>query len=114
MFYTIYERSESVKIKLLIFLTSTKEHGRSEIVMKRFESSFRPIKGDIMEDPGFDPRFHNGYEVVKVTVQYEKNECYVSLHPLAIEMEEISLDDYIAKLVANGWQIVSKDEVLIS
>ena len=102
-----------MKIKLFIFLTSTKnqENVVNESLMKTFESIFRPVVGDIIEDPGFDPRFHNGYEVVKVTVDYAKQECYVSLSPLAIELEEISLSDYINKLLANGWEIVSKEDL---
>ena len=102
-----------MKIKLFIFLTSTKnqENVVNESMMKTFESNFRPVVGDIIEDPGFDPRFHNGYEVVKVTVDYVKQECYVSLSPLAIELEEISLSDYINKLIANGWERVSKEDV---
>jgi hypothetical protein len=105
-----------MKIKMIIFLTSTKEqieNNRTEIVMKTVESSIRPVKGDIIDDPGFDSRFHNGYEVVKVTINYVTNECYVSLHPLAIELEEISIEDYINKLVANEWRIVSKEELLV-
>ena len=102
-----------MKIKLFIFLTSTKnqENVVNESLMKTFESTFRPVVGDIIEDPGFDPRFHNGYEVVKVTVHYAKQECYASLSPLAIELEEISLSDYINKLLANGWEIVSKEDL---
>jgi hypothetical protein len=101
-----------MKIKMIIFLTSSKEqkeNNRTEIVMKTFESTIRPVKGDIIDDPGFDSRFHNGYEVVKVTINYETNECYVSLHPLAMELEEISI--YIDKLKANEWSIVSKEEL---
>jgi hypothetical protein len=104
-----------MKIKLVIFLTSTKEQGgnlQSEMVMKTIESSFRPVKGDIIDDPGFDARFHNGYEVVKVTINFETNDCYVSLHPLALELEEISIHDYVNKLVANGWRVVTKEEML--
>ena len=102
-----------MKIKLFIFLTSAKnkENVVNESLIKIFESTFRPVVGDIIEDPGFDPRFHNGYEVVKVTVNYAKQECYVSLSPLAIELEEISLSDYINKLLANGWERVSKEDV---
>ena len=102
-----------MKIKLFIFLTSAKnkENVVNESLIKIFESTFRPVVGDIIEDPGFDPRFHNGYEVVKVTVNYAKQECYVSLSPLAIELEEISLSDYINKLLANGWEHVSKEDV---
>lgn len=102
-----------MKIKLFIFLTSSKEHkekNRSEVVMKTFESSFRPFLGDIIEDPGFDAKYHNGYEVVKVTVNYEKDECYVSMKPVAIDLEELSIEDYIDKLLANGWSILSKEE----
>lgn len=104
-----------MKIKLYVFLTSTKdkENSRSEMMMKTVESSFRPVIGDIIEDPGFDQGFHNGYEVVKVTVNYAKNECYVSLSPMAIDLEEISFDGYINKLTANGWEIVSKEDVSI-
>ena len=102
-----------MKIKLFIFLTSTKnqENSVNKCLMKTFESTFRPVVGDIIEDPGFDHRFHNGYEVVKVTVDYVKQECYVSLSPLAIELEEISISDYINKLLANGWERVSKEDV---
>ena len=71
----------------------------------------RLVRGDIIDDPGFDSRFHNGYEVVKVTINYATNECYVSLHPLAMELEEMSINDYIDKLVANEWHIVSKEEL---
>lgn len=104
-----------MKIKLVIFLVSTKEQKESnciEIVTKTVESNFRPIIGDIIDDPGFDSRFHNGYEVVKVTVNYATNECYLSLQPLALEIEEISIDDYIKKLLANKWRISSKEELL--
>lgn len=102
-----------MKIKMVIFLTSSKEEmNRSELVMKTVESTIRPVKGDIIDDPGFDSRFHNGYEVVKVTLNYETNECYVSLHPLAIEVEEMSITDYLDKLTANGWRIVPKEELL--
>lgn len=104
-----------MKINLVIFLVSEKgkkEDNRMEIVTKIFESTFRPVIGDIIDDPGFDSKFHNGYEVVKVTVNYDTNECYVSLRPLALEIEEISMDDYIKKLVANKWYISSKEELI--
>ncbi len=100
-----------MKINMILFLTSSKEeNNRSEVVMKTVESTIRPVKGDMIDDPGFDSRFHNGYEVVKVTINYETNECYVSLHPLAMELEEMSMNEYIDKLTANGWSLVSKEE----
>ena len=101
-----------MNINLVIFITSTKEqqeNNRSEMLIKTVESTFRPAIGDIIDDPGFDSRFHNGYEVVKVTVNYESNECHVSLCPLVIELEEISVADYIDKLTAHKWRIVSND-----
>ena len=112
------EKGDSeMKINLTIFITSTidqKESHRSELVMKTVESTFRPVIGDIIDDPGFDSRFHNGYEVVKVTLNYETDECYVSLQPLVLELEEISVDEYIDKLVANNWRIVSIEELMTS
>jgi hypothetical protein len=82
-----------------------------ELLMKTFESDIRPVKGDILDDPGFDSQFHNGYEVVKVTIDYSKNVCLVSLSPLVIELEEIPVQDYTEKLLSNGWRIVRKDEL---
>lgn len=49
--------------------------------MKSFESNFRPVIGDIIDDAGFDSRFYNGYEIAKVTSNYTLNECLVSLAP---------------------------------
>lgn len=103
-----------MKISLLIFVSSIKEQKENnigEIMMKTFESNIRPIKGDIIDDPGFHPGFHNGYEVVKVTINYAANECTVSLSPLVLEREEIKLETYIEKLKAHGWRAVSKDEL---
>lgn len=80
----------------------------SEVLTKTIESDFRPVAGDVIDDPGFDPRFHNGYEVVKVTINYTTNECLVSLSPLAIEIEEIQVVEYIKKLQSNGWMVQSK------
>ena len=102
-----------MKINLMIFVSSIKEqkeNNRAEIVIKTIESNIRPVKGDILDDPGFHPGFHNGYEVVKVTINYALNECWVSLCPLEIEREEIEIDTYIQRLIANGWCVVSKEE----
>lgn len=104
-----------MNINLTLFLSSSKElNGEGQLIMKTFHSTFRPAIGDILDDPGFDSRFHNGYEVVKVTVNYEREECHVSLSPLAIDIEEISLQDYLDKLLENGWRVVSKEELKMS
>lgn len=103
-----------MKINLTLFLSSVKEQKEKnlqEVMMKTFESNIRPVEGDIIEDPGFDPAFHNGYEVVKVTINYASDECFVSLTPLAIEIEELKIDTYIKKLQAHGWRVVSKEEL---
>lgn len=105
-----------MKINLIVFLSSVKaqeKHNITEIVMKTFESNFRPVIGDIIDDPGFHPGFHNGYEVVKVTVNYASNECFVSLSPLVIEIEEITVETYIEKLKAHGWRVVPKEELKV-
>lgn len=98
-----------MKINLMLFISSVKEKHIQEAMMKTFESNIRPVEGDIIDDPGFDPEFHNGYEVVKVTINYASNECWVSLTPLAIEVEEIKIETYIKKLEEHGWRVVSKE-----
>jgi hypothetical protein len=106
------KKETTMKINLLIFIISVKEqneNGIQEAMMKTIESTIRPVKGDIIDDPGFDPGFHNGYEVVKVTINYASNECFVSLRPLVLEEEEIKIETYIEKLEAHGWRIVSKE-----
>jgi len=103
-----------VKINLIIFITSIKEQRENsigEIVKKTFESNIRPVKGDIIDDPGFHPGFHNGYEVAKVTMNYALDECWVSLSPLELEREKIELRAYVERLKANGWSVVSKKEM---
>jgi len=100
-----------MKINLIIFITSVQENTSQKLMMKTFESTIRPVKGDIVDDPGFHCGFHNGYEIVKVTINYASNECFVSLTPLAIEIEEIKIDIYLEKLEANGWRVVSKEEL---
>lgn len=100
-----------MKVNLMIFITTIKEQEKNRLMMKTFESDIRPVTGDIIDDPGFDPLFHNGYEVVKVTINYASDECLVSLHPLAIEIEEIRMETYLEKLEAHGWRTVSKEEL---
>ena len=80
-------------------------------MMKTFESNIRPAKGDILEDPGFHPGFHNGYEVVKVTINYASNECFVSLHPLVLERRNQD-GTYIERLKTHSWRVVSKNELI--
>ena len=103
-----------MKINLLIFISSIKkqkENTLGKVVIKTFESTIRPVKGDILDDPGFHPAFHNGYEVVKVTINYALNECFVSLSPLDLEREEIEMETYIDRLKENDWRVVSKEEL---
>lgn len=99
-----------MKIKLVLFISSMKEKNKQAAMMKTFESNIRPVIGDIIDDPGFHPKFHNGYEVVKVTIRYASDECWVSMSPLAIEIEEIPFDTYIKNLEAHGWREISAEE----
>lgn len=97
-----------MQITFILFVSSVNRNTTmSEVLTKTIESDFRPVAGDVIDDPGFDSRFHNGYEVVKVTINYMTNECLVSLSPLAIEVEEIQVDEYIKKLQSNGWRVQS-------
>ena len=101
-----------MKVNLVIFISSVKGKNTGELVMKTVESTIRPVQGDILDDPGFHPGFHNRYEVVKVTINYALNECWVSLSPLELEREEIKIEAYLERLKTNGWRIVSKKEII--
>ena len=103
-----------MKINLAIFISSIngqEENNSGKLLMKTFESTIRPAKGDIIEDPGFHADYHNGYEVVRVTINYALNECFVSLHPLVLEREKMKTETYIERLEAYGWTIISKEEL---
>lgn len=99
-----------MKINLVLFVTEKRENGHGELMMKTFESNIRPVVGDIIEDPGFHPDYHNGYEVIKVSIDYASNEIFVSLSPL-LEKEDMKLETYIERLVSHGWRVITKEEV---
>lgn len=104
-----------MKINLGIFISSINEQQENNVgklLMKTFESDIRPVKGDIIDDPGFHADYHNGYEVVKVTINYASNECFVSLQPLVLESEKMKTETYIERLEEYGWRIVSKEELM--
>lgn len=103
-----------MKVNVVLLLTSVSEHrqnGMAHVMMKTFESNIRPVVGDILDDPGFHPQYHNGYEVVKVTINYASDECWVSLAPLAIELENIPLEAYRDNLALHGWRVVTKEQL---
>ncbi|MFG6150191.1 hypothetical protein [Halobacillus sp. B23F22_1] len=99
-----------MKIHFILFAASENEQ-KQALMTKTVASTFRPVQGDIIDDPGFHSKFHNGYEVVKVTINYANEECWVSLSPLALEVQEIRLQDYVDKLLIHGWREFSKEEV---
>jgi hypothetical protein len=99
-----------LNVHLMIFVSSINEPEKSAAMMKTFQSSIRPVKGDILDDPGFHPDFHNGYEVVKVTLNYAVGECWVSLSPAAIEVQDIPIETYIENLEGHGWRAVAREE----
>ena len=100
-----------MNIKFYLYISPIKESTNTYLMMKSFESPIRPMVGDIIDDPGFDSQFHNSYEVVKVTLNYANDECFVSLNPLVIELQEIAVEAYIDKLKANGWKEISKEHI---
>ena len=95
-----------MNVQLLIFFHSS-DNSKQELMRKTYESTIRPVAGDIIHDPGFHSKFHNGYEVAKVTIDYSKNECLVSLSPLVVERQEITFEEYKEHLRENGWSSVS-------
>ncbi|MDQ0231325.1 hypothetical protein [Metabacillus malikii] len=101
-----------MKIHLVIFVSSTKEPTVGKTLIKTLESNIRPVRGDIIDDSGFHPEYHNGYEVVKCTLKYDTNECFVSLAPLVLEKEDIELHTYIDRLKEHEWRIVTKEELI--
>lgn len=96
-----------MKLHFIIFVTSLKETD-AVIMQKTFVSTIRPMIGDIIDDPGFSPSFHNGYEFVKVTINYATEECWVSLTPLLPERTDISISKYAERLKTHGWKCVPK------
>lgn len=101
-----------MKINLIIFVSSVQASNQKhegKAMIKTIESDIRPSIGDVIDDPGFHPGYHNGYEVVKVTINYVKNECYVSLSPMAIDTMELPMSAYIEHLTSHGWRIFSTD-----
>ncbi|RKD75929.1 hypothetical protein ATL39_0139 [Sinobaca qinghaiensis] len=93
-----------MNIHLIVFIHSAHETHPGEVMTKTYSSSIRPAKEDIISDNGFHPGFHNGYEVVKVTLDYSKDECWVSLSPLAIEIQDIPVEEYLNHLKKHGWK----------
>lgn len=90
-------------IHFIAFIHSAHETHPGEVMTKTYSSSIRPVQGDIISDNGFHPKFHNGYEVVKVTLDYSTNECWVSLTPLMIELQDIPIEEYLQHLKKHGW-----------
>ncbi|WP_176791279.1 hypothetical protein [Thalassobacillus cyri] len=47
-----------------------------------------------------------------MTLNYAADTCWVSLSPLAIEVENIEVGRYIEHLEAHGWQEVPKEKIV--
>ncbi|GAK14733.1 hypothetical protein JCM19039_4693 [Geomicrobium sp. JCM 19039] len=101
----------SMRIRCIVFVTSVYDEPNeqnTQTLMKTYESNVRPVAGDIIDDPGFDSRFHNGYEVAKVTLNYSDDECLVSLAPLVTDRETMPAKDYIDQLKMTGWKVLEQ------
>lgn len=70
-------------------------------ISKEFESNVIPHVGDKISDSFFkDP---HEYDVVECIINYQEDECYVSLSPLNVETEsQVNYQVEIAK--AHGWK----------
>lgn len=53
---------------------------------KSFDSNVIPRKGDFISDTAFKAPYE--HEVVEVTIDYQDDVCYVSLHSVEIESED--------------------------
>ena len=71
-------------------------------VYKEFESSIIPCKGDFVSDSAFkDPYEH---EVVQVSINYQRDECLVTLHMLEIDSDnEDDVKKYMEVYKLHGW-----------
>lgn len=58
-------------------------------VMKELESNVIPHKGDFISDSFYKDPYE--YEVVEVTINYQENECYVSIAPIVLNSSDIEL-----------------------
>ncbi|MFZ3578777.1 hypothetical protein [Virgibacillus sp. DJP39] len=43
-----------------------------------------------------------------MTINYASNECYVSLQPIVLELQEIKVESYLEKQEAHGWRAIQK------
>ncbi|MCQ6343507.1 hypothetical protein NPM06_28745 [Bacillus cereus] len=79
-------------------------------LMKTFESMIRPMEGDLLDDPGFYAEPYD-YSIIKISINYETDECYVSMMPVRIENMDLKvLHTYIEKLKMNGWSVIPTEE----
>lgn len=81
-------------------------------LMKTFESMIRPMEGDLLDDPGFYAEPYD-YSIIKISINYETDECYVSMMPVRIENMDLKvLHTYIEKLKTNGWSVIPTEELV--
>ncbi len=69
-------------------------------IHKEFNSDIIPHAGDFISDPIWKDPYE--YEVINVNINYEENECYVTVDKLNFEVDDF--DKYVkdcAKL--HGW-----------
>ncbi|MDR9854911.1 hypothetical protein RJP21_14955 [Paenibacillus sp. VCA1] len=71
-------------------------------VYREFESNVIPHIGDFISDSAYkDPA---EYEVAKVSINYYRDECYVSLYPVIIYSTNPADIDKVAKMMqSHGW-----------
>lgn len=89
-----------------VSLNTAEEDGSTFVtLLKNFESDIKPCEGDLIEDPAF-AEYPFGYEVVKVTIDFAENACYVSIGVLELDSGDgVILTGYVDHALAHGWRL---------
>lgn len=96
----------------LVQLVTLEDGSHVSGLMKIFESIIRPMEGDLLDDPGFYAEPYD-YSIIKISINYETDECYVSMMPVRIENMDLKvLHTYIEKLKTNGWSVIPTEELV--
>jgi hypothetical protein len=70
---------------------------------KSIYSNIKPCIGDMIHDSAFINVPYDG-KVVQVTIDYSKDECYVSLKVLILDTPDTNkLMEYTNNAIKNGW-----------
>lgn len=73
------------------------------IITKEFQSNVIPHKGDLIYDSLWEDPYE--YEVIEIIINYENDECSVTLAPRKLETNEMEcLKEYVEMSKLHGWK----------